>query len=798
MMQRVHFIGIGGIGMSALARILMQRGVAVQGTDRAASALLEQLGKEGAEVQAGHNPAWIERATSVVFGSDIKEENEELTKAKELKLPLLHRSEMLDQLMQGKKPLLVTGTHGKTTTSSLLAWVLFVGGADPAFALGGILSSLDTNGKEGKGPFFVAEADESDGSFLKTAAFGAIVTNLDNDHMNYWKTEENLERGFSQFLQAVKSGHHLFWCKDDLRLSKLKPAGFSYGFSQEADLAIRSFEQHEKGIRFDAEFQGKSYRKIDLALSGRHNALNGAAVFGLALQLDVPEEAIREAFRSFSGARRRLEFKGEAHKVKIYDDYGHHPVEIAATLKALRGMVRERRLIAIFQPHRFSRVRDLLEDFLSCFADADEIVLTDIYSAGEEPIPGVSTAALYSRMKESLASKLHFFPRQHLEAGVVELLRPLDVALTIGAGDVTRAAPLILKKWGEKAPKIRVALLCGGTSAEHEVSIWSASNILKGLDPDTYEVHCFGVTKQGQWISGDGCFGRLKTAQVGEKEGKVPVSVLEELSQCHLAIPVFHGPQGEDGMIQGFLDTLQIPYAGCDYRSGALSMHKGWTKHTALMHKIPTSPFFEMDIQEYRADPNGLIEKISERLSYPVWIKPVHLGSSIGVGSAKNPEEARERAGKAFYYDDTILVEQHIEGRQIEFGLLGNEFLRVGPPCEILNQGSFVDFSDKYGKTAMPYAIPARISETEAAIGVELAKRTYVAAGCKGLARIDFFIDGQGCFWLNEINPFPGFTETSAFPQLWAAGGVGIGQICDELVALAFHRTRQLELIRGK
>src|SRR6185295_17085640 len=235
----------------------------------------------------------------------------------------------------------------------------------------------------------------------------------------------------------------------------------------------------------------------ELPLFGRHNALNAAAVFGLALQLQVPEEAVRKGFRSFCGTKRRLEFKGMAHKVKVYDDYGHHPVEIAATLKALRASIRERRLVVIFQPHRYTRVRDLFEDFLTCFSEADVVVLTDIYSAGETPLVGVTTAALYSRMKESLGSKLHFFPRQHLEAGVVEILRPLDVALTIGAGDVTQAGQPILNLWAEKAPKIRVALVCGGPSAEHEVSINSARTIFKALDPSVYDVRCFGVTKQG-------------------------------------------------------------------------------------------------------------------------------------------------------------------------------------------------------------------------------------------------------------------------------------------------------------
>jgi UDP-N-acetylmuramate--alanine ligase len=226
-------------------------------------------------------------------------------------------------------------------------------------------------------------------------------------------------------------------------------------------------------------------------------------------------------------------------------------------------------------------------------------------------------------------------------------------------------------------------------------------------------------------------------------------------------------------------------------------MHKGWTKHAALMHQIPTPPFVEIDLLEYRQNPDSLIDKI-KGLRFPIWIKPVHLGSSIGVQCARELSEVHEMAKQAFYYDDCIIIEEHIEGRQIEFGVLGNDCLRVGPACEILNQGAFVDYKGKYGPSAMPYAIPARITETETMIGVELAKKAYAAARCQGLARIDFFIDQKGYFWLNEINPFPGCTDTSAFPKIWAAAGVDMRQICDALIVLGLHRTRRLEEIRGK
>lgn len=439
-----HLIGIGGIGMSALARILLQKGEIVQGSDASPSALIDQLKKEGAKITIGHFEESILPGMAVVYSTDIKETNVEWKKAKELRLPMFHRSEMLDQLMREKKPLLVTGTHGKTTTTALLAEVICEARLDPSFAIGGILRSQSTNARSGKGNYFVAEADESDGSFLKTPGFGAIVTNLENEHLSHWESEEKLDAAFAQFFRNVSNPNHLFWCCDDPRLVQLNPPGSSYGFSEKAKLLVSNYRQKENGIVFDLLFEGKTFSDVALSLFGRHNALNGAAVFGLACSLKVPEETIRSAFCKFSGTKRRLECKGEAGGIVLYDDYGHHPTEIAVTLKALRERIGEKRLCVVFQPHRYSRVRDLLKEFVLCFEEADLVVLTDIYSAGEAPLEGISTEVLCEEMKKKIGRKLHYVPRNHLEQQVAQLAKPKDVILTIGAGDVTRAGEPIL------------------------------------------------------------------------------------------------------------------------------------------------------------------------------------------------------------------------------------------------------------------------------------------------------------------------------------------------------------------
>lgn len=776
-----HFIGLGGIGMSALARILLQKGAKVQGSDVKQSQLLLDLEQEGAKVRIGHAIDEIESTMTVVYGSGIKEDNIELSYAKKQKLPLFHRSDLLNELMQGKKNLLISGTHGKTTTSALLASVLMEAGLDPSFAIGGLLRSLNTNARVGQGEYFVAEADESDGSFLKTPAFAAILTNLEDDHLDYWASSRMLDLAFQQFIAQTE---HLFWCCDDPRLSSLRTKGTSYGFSEKAMMRIANFRQTKRGSLFDlGPFLG-----IELALFGRHNALNGAAVFALAISLDIPEFAIRKAFQTFSGIVRRLELKGEKHKVAIYDDYGHHPNEIRVTIKALRDHIGERRLVVVFQPHRYTRVHNLFEEFTMCFAFADEVIMTDIYSAGEAPIPGVTSASLYAKMREKLGSKVHFFPRTHLESGVAMFLKPLDVVLTIGAGDVTHAGESILNLFAQRAPKFTVGLLFGGTSAEHSVSIMSAKNILNGLDPSTYEVKLFGITKEGEWHLGF-------EPDEAMRGVKFSPEILTELIRCDVCIPVFHGPQGEDGMIAGFLDTLQIPYVGCDYRAGSICMHKGWTKRIAAAHNVPIVPFFEMDAAAYLQNPSALEKKIEEHFSYPVWIKPVHLGSSIGVSRAMNSEEAIRSAELAFSYDDVILIEEEIDGRQIEFSLLGNEKAQIALPGEIINHGAFVGYDKKYGAAAMEIRVPAEITEIEKQIGYELAAKAYRSCGCKGLARIDFFLDRNGYFWLNEINPFPGFTDTSAYPKMWKESGLTVSQLIDEWIALAFQRSRS---IRGR
>jgi UDP-N-acetylmuramate--alanine ligase len=445
MSEQYHFIGIGGIGMSALANILLEKGLKVSGSDVAASYVTEQLQKRGAEITIGHCSSNIKEPSVVVYSTDIKEENPEVKQARLNGVPFLHRSELLNRLMQGYLPLLVTGTHGKTTTSSLLVHLLVEAGLDPTYAVGGMIGGLNSNGANGRGAYFVAEADESDGSFLKYLSFGAIITNIDNDHLDYWKSLDHMIEGFKKFISLIQSPQHLLWCGDDEILRSINPEGFSYGFDEKNDLHIENFRQEGWKNIFDLSFEGIEYSEIVIPLVGGHNVLNAAAVFGLGIKMNIPEEKMRKSFANFKGISRRAEFKGEAQRICVFDDYGHHPTEIFATLRAIKQAIGRRRLVVAFQPHRYTRTRDCLHEFGPAFERADQLILTDIYSAKEPPIDGITSETLLAKIRESTVIDVRYIPREKLCRFLADHLKSDDVLVTMGAGDITQVGPEVIK-----------------------------------------------------------------------------------------------------------------------------------------------------------------------------------------------------------------------------------------------------------------------------------------------------------------------------------------------------------------
>ncbi len=444
--NNTHFIGIGGIGMSALATILAQRGVSVSGSDLKKSSVTASLEKEGAKLFFSHSEKNIPSGTpTVVYSTAVTEENPEYIQALKQKCSLIHRSELLAELTERDCSLLVAGTHGKTTTSSLLAHLLVSAGLDPSYAIGGVVTSLKSNGKSGCGEYFVAEADESDGSFLRLTPYGAIVTNVEQDHMEYWKTEELIVQGFVEFIERIQSEKHFFWCAEDARLCALKPNGVSYGFTSRADLHIKNYQQRGWNLVFDFSFEGKDYDEIEIPMIGAYNVLNASAVFGMGIRLNISEEAIREAFASFQGIARRVEKKGTFRGVSIYDDYGHHPTEIFATLRAIKSTLSKERLIVAFQPHRYSRTKECLHDYPKAFEHADRVILTEIYSAGESPKEGASSETLFQVMKEKCHTPIDCVERANLTSFLANSLQEGDILITMGAGDITHIGPELVE-----------------------------------------------------------------------------------------------------------------------------------------------------------------------------------------------------------------------------------------------------------------------------------------------------------------------------------------------------------------
>lgn len=444
--KRYHLIGIGGIGMSGLARILLQRGQSVSGSDVKASSFTKLLQELGAEVFIGHQASHVPERAVVVYSTDIKDSNPEYQEAKSRGLFLLHRSQLLQELMGESRALLVAGAHGKTTTSALLAHTLVQAGLNPSYCIGGMVPSLKAQAGHGDSKLFVAEADESDGSFLTYKPAGMIITNIDQDHMNYWKTEENLIAGFVDFFHLASRKDLCFWCADNEILSSLNLGGVSYGFSPKAELRITKAEYLGWKSRFSFEWKEKTYVDIEIPLIGVHNVLNAAAVCGLCLQLGVDGRSFSSLFASFQGVGRRAEKKGEAGQVVFYDDYAHHPTEIHTTLAALKQAAGDRRLFVLFQPHRFTRVSDCFDQFAASLMPADKILMTDVHGSGEEPIEGVSSQALLKKMIEQGLHTCVYIPKEELVKTALAQLEPGDICVSMGAGDITYLGQQVLQE----------------------------------------------------------------------------------------------------------------------------------------------------------------------------------------------------------------------------------------------------------------------------------------------------------------------------------------------------------------
>jgi len=448
--RRVHFVGIGGIGMSGIAEVLLNLGYEVSGSDLRETAVTDRLAEMGAVIRRGHRPGNVDGSHVVVTSTAVRADNTEVVAAQEQGIPVIPRAEMLAELMRMKHGLAVAGSHGKTTTTSMLAHCLAAANLDPTVVVGGRLNSLGSNAKLGDGDYLVAEADESDGSFLKLSPTVAVVTNIDREHMDHYGDFGALTEAFLNFINKVPFYGAAVICLDHPVIQRIIPnihkRYITYGLSSQAE--VHAVDLHFSGgaSEFTVMHHDRWLGKVELQMPGRHNVLNALAAVAASLEVDIPFKVIRRSLNEFDGVSRRFTVRGSEAGVTVIDDYGHHPVEIRATLQAAREGF-GRRVISVFQPHRYSRVGDLRDEFMSAFNDTDWLVVTDIYAAGERPVEGITAESLYRGLREHGHKNAVYLPnRADIVDHLVEIVKKGDIVITLGAGDVNQVGDDLLQR----------------------------------------------------------------------------------------------------------------------------------------------------------------------------------------------------------------------------------------------------------------------------------------------------------------------------------------------------------------
>ena len=453
--QHIHLVGIGGSGMSGIAEVLLTLGYKVTGSDAAYSDTIRRLEELGGTIFIGHEESHVEGAQVVVVSSAVPVTNPEVRAARAKVIPVIPRAEMLAELMRLKYGIAIAGAHGKTTTTSMVAAILAHAGLDPTFVVGGKVNALGTHARLGRSDLLIAEADESDGSFLRLFPSIAVVTNLDREHLDFYGSMERLQEAFLEFMNKVPFYGLAILCADDEWLRGLFPRVIkryhTYGLNDYSgvltpDLYATDIQANDRAVEFRAHFRGRKLGPFRLMIPGIHNVSNSLAAIAVALELDVPVDLIRTGLAAFSGVERRFHIRGEKGGVMVVDDYGHHPTEIKATLAASKAAW-DRRVVAVFQPHRYTRTRDLAEDFTKAFEQADVVFVTDIYPAGETPIPGISGELIAEKIRSSGHPSVHWVNgAPDLLDRVRETLREGDIVITLGAGDIWKTGKELLAR----------------------------------------------------------------------------------------------------------------------------------------------------------------------------------------------------------------------------------------------------------------------------------------------------------------------------------------------------------------
>ncbi len=456
--KRLHFVGIGGSGMSGIAEILLNIGYTVTGSDMAESEAVAYLRKSGAEINIGHRAENVGDTEVVIVSTAIKQDNPEVVEAKARFIPVIPRAQMLAELMRMKYAVAIAGSHGKTTATSMTAVVLAKGGLDPTIIIGGRVDRFGSGAKLGKGEFLIAEADESDGSFLKLYPTIAVVTNIDAEHLDYYSTFENVKEAFVEFVNKTPFYGASILCLDDMAVQEIIPKVekrfWTYGIQSAADVTASEIKFENFRSSFTVRLRGEDVGRLNIGMPGLHNVYNALAALTVGFELEMDTDNVLGALEGFAGIQRRCQFKGETGGVMVVDDYGHHPNEIRATLRALKEGFVGRRLVVVFQPHRYTRTRDHLDEFGKAFYDADELIVTEIYAAGEEKIEDVTGESVVG-MASRHGMKSVTFVESVADAAsrLVNSSRKGDIILTLGAGDILKAGEWFLEKYGKNPDK---------------------------------------------------------------------------------------------------------------------------------------------------------------------------------------------------------------------------------------------------------------------------------------------------------------------------------------------------------
>jgi D-alanine--D-alanine ligase len=724
-------VGIGGAGMAGVARLLKGRGFRVRGTDLTASAVTEELGKAGIQVWIGHTGEPIEPGDAVILSDAIPLElSPEVARARELELPIYRRSQALGWLLQEKKTIAVTGSHGKTTTTGMISAGLRAAGMDPTIVVGAEIPELGTSVVDGIGEFAVVEACEAYDSLHDFDPEIVVLLNLELDHVDFHVNWENLRDSMTRFVNRAKV---LVYNLNDSGASEIAERVGIRKVGFDPSLVVTNGEMRQKGA---------------------HNVANAAAAWAAVQEVGGSVAAL-EGIRDFGGAERRQQVYLDRDvagfgRLVVLDDYAHHPTEVRASLGAIRkGWIEQgkgERLVVVFQPHLYSRTAPLIQEFAEALDEADLVVMTDIYPAREDPIPGVSSWRVLEKVTRP---GLYIPARQELPMKVAEIVQPGDVVVGMGAGNIQDFAGKFVEEMGRfSRERKRVWVAYGGVSAEREVSLHSGRAVYKAVQELGYETRLVDLHAQAL--------------------GKGDLSDLVGPDRPDLVFLALHGEGAEDGVIQGLLETFGVRYTGCGIQACAVAMDKEATKRVLRDAGVPV--------------PAGVLLRKGDdipEIELPVVVKPNAQGSTVGLSFVHDLIDLNKAIERAFAHSEEVLIEELVVGVEISVPVMGDRAL---PPVEIvpLYEGGY-DFANKYTPGYSDEICPARLTDDQLDLAMRQAVMAHKALGCAGLTRTDMIVTDDKIVAL-ELNNLPGMTATSLVRKSAETAGITFNELVDWII----------------